>query len=109
MFERLEHHRVLAFEVRVETTDGQAGGAHHFAHAGIRRATLHQCGAGRLEDAFAGLSFFIVHRCLRILRLEYYSHNNIPQVEDMTAGLKHSVRKKESWPNARQTKGPFNN
>ncbi|CAI8830032.1 hypothetical protein EMIT0347P_20683 [Pseudomonas sp. IT-347P] len=95
--------------MRIEAANGQAGCAHHFAHARVGRATLNQCGTGSLEDAFAGLSFFIVHRCLRILRLEYYSHNNILQVKDMTAGLKHSVRKKESWPNARQTKGPFNN
>lgn len=75
--EGLQHQCVLAFEVRVETTDGQPRRAHDFTHTRFGRAALDQRGAGGLQNAFAGLRFFIAHHCLRCSWVEYYYHNNI--------------------------------
>ncbi|MNR39682.1 hypothetical protein D3C85_1579130 [compost metagenome] len=59
----------------VEATDGKAGRAHHLIDARLGRTVLDQRTAGRIKNPFAGFRLFVVHACLQILWLEYYSHN----------------------------------
>ncbi|MNG19091.1 hypothetical protein D3C84_1032120 [compost metagenome] len=88
LLECLQHQGILAFEMGIKTAHRQPGRAHHLAHARLCRPTLDQRIAGGLENAFTGLCLFIAHRRLRILRLKYYSYNNFPQAEILTAGQK---------------------
>ncbi|EJT83190.1 hypothetical protein PPS11_38969 [Pseudomonas putida S11] len=83
--ERFEHQLVLAVEVGVETTDGQACRTHDLADAGLGRAVLDQRTSRRLENALAGSALLVAHQATRrskyddqnIIRIIFFGKQNL--------------------------------